>query len=240
MRQRMSLCGPPSSLGREEHKLKVRRLPRVGDVHEPVRLALEQPVPDRRHVGRVIREAAVRFRHDERLLVLGAGREDHLGAARLGGDADLGQVGDHRRDVLVVERLANLLELHVEARVDLLELGAAHLADLLPCGTRGAVAALQPHDLLVRRLLERLVRVEDALGLAVELLQVVDRRWARAKVGEDRLQMRDQHAELRAPVAHVVDALHLVPAERQQTAERVADDGRTQVAHVHLLGHIGR
>ena len=53
------------------------------------------------------------------------------------------------------------------------------------------------------------------------------------------LQIRDQHPELRAPVAHMVDPQHVVAAELQHPANRVADDGRPQMPHVHLLGDVG-
>ena len=52
--------------------------------------------------------------------------------------------------------------------------------------------------------------------------------------------MRDEHAELRAPVTHVVDADDLVTAELQDARQAVADDGAAQMAHVHVLGDVGR
>ena len=39
---------------------------------------------------------------------------------------------------------------------------------------------------------------------------------------------------------HVVQAQHVHAAELQHVGQRVADDGGAQVAHVHLLGHVGR
>ena len=77
--------------------------------------------------------------------------------------------------------------LDVEAPVDLLELTAAHVADLAPRVAGRAVATLQPHHLLVRALLEVLVLVEELLRVLVELLQVGDRRRLGGVVGEDRL-----------------------------------------------------
>ena len=50
----------------------------------------------------------------------------------------------------------------------------------------------------------------------------------------------DQHSKRRPPVADVVLRDHLVAAEAQQPHQAVADDRRAQVAHVHLLGHVGR
>jgi hypothetical protein len=78
--------------------------------------------------------------------------------------------------------------------------------------------------------------VEALLGGAVEVFQV------RQLVAGDRvfLQVGHQHAELGAPVAHVVLADHFVAEELQHPGHAVADDGRAQVADVHLLGQVRR
>ena len=52
--------------------------------------------------------------------------------------------------------------------------------------------------------------------------------------------MRDEHAELGAPVADVVEPEHVVPQELDEVGDGVADDGRPEVTHVHLLGDVGR
>ena len=48
------------------------------------------------------------------------------------------------------------------------------------------------------------------------------------------LEVRDQHAKLRAPVANVIDAHRLVARVFERAGETLSNDGRTQVAHVHL------
>ena len=54
------------------------------------------------------------------------------------------------------------------------------------------------------------------------------------------LEPINDHAELRAPVPHVIVADHLVAEESQHAVERRADDRRADVADVHGLGHVGR
>ena len=49
------------------------------------------------------------------------------------------------------------------------------------------------------------------------------------------LQVRNKHAKLSPPVTDVVDAVHFVPHKLKKTADRLSDDGRSQVAHVHDL-----
>lgn len=51
-------------------------------------------------------------------------------------------------------------------------------------------------------------------------------------------QVLDEHPELRAPIAHVVQAQHLRARELQEAGERVANDCGAEVPHVHLLGDI--
>mmetsp|Transcript_10159 Transcript_10159/g.22005 ORF Transcript_10159/g.22005 Transcript_10159/m.22005 type:complete len:271 (+) Transcript_10159:935-1747(+) len=207
---------PPRLLGRGEDELEMRALPRVDDVEHPIALLLKQPVPDGSHVGRVVVVAAVALDQDERVLLLGVLGEDELGAGRVVLDlADLVEVGDDRRDEGVVEGLAHLVQLgaHAEARVDLLKFAPRDLTDLFPRAERGRVSGLQAHHLLVSEVLELLVLVEDLLGVAVELLQVGDGRRLGCEVGEDPLQVANEHAELGAPVPDVVDALDFVAAE---------------------------
>ena len=61
-------------------------------------------------------------------------------------------------------------------------------------------------------------------------------------LGVDRLlfQVGEQHAELGAPVADVVLPDHRVAEELEDARDGVADDGRAQVADVHLLGQVRR
>ena len=83
---------PPRRPRGLEDELKMGRLARVGYVDDPVGLVLEDAIPDRRHVCRVVAEAAVALDDHERLLVLRVRREDDLGdAARVRG---IDRVGD--------------------------------------------------------------------------------------------------------------------------------------------------
>eukprot|EP00754_Rhynchopus_humris_P023512 Rhum_TRINITY_DN14835_c7_g2::Rhum_TRINITY_DN14835_c7_g2_i1::g.123190::m.123190 len=155
-------------------------------------------------------------------------------------EAEVVQALQHGRDDGVVERLAHLLRVHVQLVVDARELAARDVADEPPRGEVRLVAALQLHDLLVRLLLEVGVVVEAGLRLLVEGRQVRHVRGRRQEVGANRLQVRDEHAELGAPVAHVVHAEHVVAAELHQAADGVADDRRPQVSDVHLLRDVRR
>ena len=53
------------------------------------------------------------------------------------------------------------------------------------------------------------------------------------------LQIREKHAELCAPITHMILANHGVTEKFQSTHHGVADDGGAQVAHVHFFGQVG-
>ena len=75
---------------------------------------------------------------------------------------------DHVLHARLVERLALLLELHVEAAVDGVELAAGNVADELPRKGDVGVARLQLHRAFVRPLLKLLVLVKQFLMLRSE------------------------------------------------------------------------
>ena len=103
-------------------------------------------------------------------------------------------------------------------------------------------ARLQPHHRPARLLLELVVLVEPRLGPLVEGDQVGDVERLGAAQGARRLlrEQRDQHAELRAPVPHVVEARDGVAPQLEHARQCVSDDGGAEVPHVHLLGDVGR
>mmetsp|Transcript_31795 Transcript_31795/g.93349 ORF Transcript_31795/g.93349 Transcript_31795/m.93349 type:complete len:265 (+) Transcript_31795:3741-4535(+) len=52
--------------------------------------------------------------------------------------------------------------------------------------------------------------------------------------------MLHEHAELSAPIADVVETLHIMPGESQYVCQGVTNDGRSEMTDMHLLGNIGR
>ena len=53
------------------------------------------------------------------------------------------------------------------------------------------------------------------------------------------LEVSDEHAELGAPVSHVVDAQGLVAEVLHEARDAVTNDGGAEVPHVHLLSNVG-
>ena len=147
----------------------------------------------------------------------------------------------HRRQERVVERLTALAQADVEAVVDLLEFTARLIAEQSPGLQRNGVAPLQLHHLVPGCGLEGFVLIEPLLGLAVERHQIAEIHGVRClqRFGSHLLEVGDQHPELGAPVAHVIEAQHRMAAELQHPRQRVANDRGAQMPHMHLLGDVG-
>mmetsp|Transcript_35077 Transcript_35077/g.99800 ORF Transcript_35077/g.99800 Transcript_35077/m.99800 type:complete len:423 (+) Transcript_35077:378-1646(+) len=232
---------PASLLRCVEDHVEVCLLAQVCEVDDPVAPHHKEPVVDRRHVCGVVAKAAVAL-HDHQRDLRHAGREDAHRALALHAQAAGLELVDERRDHLVVERLAPLLRPHAQPLVDLAEGLPAHVADLLPSLPGHDAASLQVHDSALRSALEVLVVVEALLGRLVEGVEVRD-VWhlpALHEAGVRLLHVLDQHPELSAPIAHVIQPVHLVTTKFEDPAEGLAQNGRSQVADVHLLRDVRR
>ena len=229
-----------------EDLLHVQRLARVDEVEDAVRAQFAAAVAQRGEVGGGVEETATRLLHDHRLrvalLVGELVEEHHLRALVLDRETLLLQGGDGPGQRVIVGALGadvGARQRDAETVVDRLAVADRDLDELVPQRQAARVARLQLHDVFARAVGEAGLVVEARLRLAVEALEVGQRglgRGLRLAV----LEVRDQHAELGAPVADVVLADHAVTEVGQQPCQRVADDGRAQVPDVHLLGQVGR
>ena len=139
-------------------------------------------------------------------------------------------------DLVVVERFAEMVvELDTEAVVDLLESGEADLGERFPERDVGGIAVLESDELAARFVEFRRVIGGGGMAEFVNALEFFDR------VGGECLRVYpafvtvDEFTELGAPIAEVVVADDARARESQQTANRLADHGRAEVADVHLL-----
>ena len=107
---------------------------------------------------------------------------------------------------------------------------------------RAATAAVGPVGLLAQFRQRRLRRVV----VRQRVHQPVEPGEFRHRVGVVRRRVPQvlvavqQHPELRAPVAEVVIADHLVPQEPQRAADGVPDGGAAEMADMHRLGDVRR
>ncbi len=230
------VAGHPGHL---EHLAEVVGLAGVGDVDDPVRVQLTHPTPDRRQICAGVTEAAVALAHDERGLV--AIHPHHERAVVDHGDAALLEVGGDQREVVVVAALpgdVGVGEEHVKPLVGGVEPGHRHGDELTPDGSGLLVAVLKADHPQACGVGEVWVGAEVGVGALVERLGTGQIERADVQpLGEHLLH---EHAELGAPVADVVLRDDGVAEGTQHAVEAVADDGGAEVAHVHLLGHIGR
>ncbi len=201
-----------------------------------------------RQVGGGVEETAVALLHDHRHRVAVAVahllEEYHARALALGEQAALIELRDHHGQFVVVGALGldvGVRQRDVQLAVDLLAVRHRDVDEALPQAPAVRIARLQAHHVVARAAGEGGVGVEALLGVAVEALEVGERgivdRLAR---GHHVLEVRDQHAELRAPVADVVLADHALAAKFERANHGIADDRAAQVPDVHFLGEVGR
>lgn len=210
----------------------------VSDVDNTVSLLVIDTVSEGSHVGGVIVEATIRLLNDQGDLLLWDEEAD--GALVLHSDASLRQLSDHRTEHGVVERLTDLGQSDVETIVDLLELFAREVAQHLPTLSAVLVARLQLDDIGMGSVLELLIRVEALLGILVEALKVSDLGRGGKEVGEVKIELSDEHAELGTPVTHVVHTENIMSLELKDAANTVSLDSGAQVTHMHVLGDVWR
>ena len=197
-------------------------------------------------IGGGIEVAAILFLDDDAhrfaFLVFILIKEHHGGAFALNGQPFGFQIGDDPRQHRVVQAFAHHViagQRHIQAIVGDLVLRHGDVHQLTPHLQEVLIAALQLNHVAARALGEGFVFVVVFFRFAIETFEV----------GQGHLtgvflllffQIRDQHAELGAPVADVVGADHLMAKKLQGTDRGIANDGRTQMADVHLFRHVRR
>ena len=226
--------------GDGEDLVEVEGLRGSDDVDDPVGVQVADAVPDRGQVGGGVAVAAVGLAHDHRRVE--PLDEDAQRAVVDHRDAGLLELGDDRGQVVVVDRLPGQVgvgEQHAEPRVRGVEAGLGDLQQLLPDLPGLRIAGLQRDHPAAGGGGELRVGLEARVGPLVDRLGAPARSRSRTSMPSSQ-DLLDQHAELGAPVADVVLRDHPMTDRRQHPVQAVADDRRAQVAHMHLLGHVGR
>ena len=77
-------------------------------------------------------------------------------------------------------------------------------------------------------------------GLLVISIKVIYVRLVRLVVRKSFFHVGNQHAELGAPVSHVISPDHVVVHVLQHSADRLSDNGASEMTHMHLFGNIWR
>ena len=227
----------------EDH-LEVQGLALVDEVQGAIGLQYVGAITGGSQVSGGIQVAAAGFLHDQwqwvAFGVLELVHEHALGAVALAEQALGLEVSNHVGQVVVVGALAldvGHAQFHAQAVVECLAVAQGDIVEAGPQAQAFGIAGLQLHHQFASALGELGRLVEALLRGAVEVFQVgqftVGGGWVFLHIGQ-------QHAELGAPVANVVLADHLVAEEFEHAGDAVADDGRAQMANVHLFGQVGR
>ena len=230
-----------------EDLLHVQLLAIVDEVQDAIGVEVTGAVTCRSEIRGGVEEATIGLLHDHRLRIALAVaqflEEHHPRAVAFLQQAALTQFLDHHGKIRVIGALALQVgagQRDTERAVDRLGVRRRHLDEALPQRQAVGVARLQFHDVVAGAVGKGGIAVETSLGLAVEALYVRECGLAHALAGgATLLEQGDQHAELRAPVAHVVLADHAMAAELQRAHHGIADHGAAQVPDVHLLGEVG-
>ena len=82
------------------------------------------------------------------------------------------------------------------------------------------------------------IGVKALLRVLVELVEIRDAWSLFYKVRELSEEILNEHSESSAPISHVVDSLHVVTLELEDSANGLSHDCGPQVAHVHFLGDV--
>mmetsp|Transcript_44615 Transcript_44615/g.136100 ORF Transcript_44615/g.136100 Transcript_44615/m.136100 type:complete len:411 (-) Transcript_44615:772-2004(-) len=215
----------------------------IGHVHETLRVELGETILERGHVGRIVPVSAVGLlKHEGDAKT---GNEDALGPSLLDFHlTGLDEFVDDRWNLGIVERFPDFGEGNVETVVHLDEFFTGDVAQYLPYFSTFRISRLELDDVPTGRFLEIFVVVEPFLGVLIKHGQIADRTLGRLvilmKIRKFLLQVLNQHTELRPPIADVIDPFHLAPDVLQHSTDGFADNGRTQMTDVHLLGDVGR
>jgi len=140
----------------------------------------------------------------------------------------------------VVETFAEgVVEPHAEPLVDDVELGARERDHPAPDGEVLRVAGLQPDQFPAGGFERGGAGFAFGGGLFVEALHLGDRVGLQRGGVQVAFPGRQQHPELRAPVAQVVVGQDAETEGAVEAVKGIADHSRADVADVHRLGHIG-
>ncbi len=111
---------------------------------------------------------------------------------------------------------------------------------LVPDADIFLVAGLQPNEFGAAGIAHRFIVLAQLVGRFVNPDQLRNRVAREGLAIEEVFPAIDYHPELRAPVADVVVANHVVPEKFRDPGEGVANRKAADVANMHRLGHVRR
>jgi len=221
-----------------EDLLKVELLAKISNVDNTISLQVLDTVTESSDIGGVVVEPTIRFLDDQGDLLLG--HKNANSSVIFNSELLLEELIDKRTEHGVVERLANLFKLDIEAGVDLVELNTRDSAEHLPSSTAVLVSTLELHDVLTSTELEGLFIVVAFLGVLVEFCEILNIGHLLKEVGEGIVELSDEHTELSSPITNMVVAEYLKALKLENTAHAITLDGGSQVTNMHVFSDIGR
>ena len=226
-----------------EYLFKMQSLWRANHVPNCVALQFGDSIINRRDVAGGVIESAVALANDARLVrQLGniTKENDDRAFANLG-DAGLKQPLDDAGQAIVVKAFATLdVVMNVEELVNVLEILHRERDALVPDVSVFFVAGLELDQFLAARISHRRIGCRSCVGFFINANDLGQR------IALERLSIKqifpapDHHSKLRAPIANVIVANHVVTEKGRDSRERVPKCCAANVTYMHRLGHIGR
>ncbi len=227
-----------------ESHLEMQGLALIDEIQRAIGMQDLAAVTHGRQVGGGVEVAAAGLLHDHReriaFGVLEFVEEDALRAVVLSEQTFTAQGFDDICKLGVVGALpldVGRGQLDVEAVVDLLAVRQGNIVEARPQAQALCVPGLKLYHQFAGAVGELGGLVEALFRCAIELLQVGQLAFRRRRFF---LEVSQQHAELGAPVADVVLPDHLVAEVLEHTTDGVTNNGRAQVANMHLFRQVWR
>ena len=196
---------------------------------------MHRTVAHRREIRSRVQIAAIALLYDHRCFEFV--EKDAFRAIRFRDQVRAFQISYYLWQIIVVAALRIEVRIVQRDAQSLVHRSAMRQGDVYeapPVRPHVLVAALQGDHCAARAVREIDVRVETLARLRVEHLQVLELGCGFLHI----LKMGNQHAELRAPVAHVILSNYAV-TERFENARHGIPDRRPQVPNMHFLGQVG-
>ncbi len=144
------------------------------------------------------------------------------------------------RDKLIVVAFSVFLNCNIEPSVNNLKVFSWHIADHIPSLNASLIISLQLHHCLLGYLLEDGISIKFVSCLLVVGIKVPHIGHLGFIVWIGLSHIGNQHTKLSPPVPHMVSSRNVMPHKLKNSANRLSNDGASEVAHVHFLRNVGR
>src|SRR6266498_2054790 len=231
------------SPGNLENLFEMQDLRGANHVPNGVGFQIVQAIIDSRDIGGGVIKSAVAFANDARLIsqLWNIAKENDNRAVADLSNAGLEQTFDYVREPVIVKTFTALdVVMNIEHFIHMLEVLHGEGDAFVPDVDIFLVAGLQFYQLLATGFPNLGIAGRQRVRLLVNADDLCQGILLKRALVQQVLPAVNHHTELSPPVADVIVADHFVPEKRCDARQCIAQDGASDVADVHRLGHIRR